>query len=297
LSFKHYRLIKGHAFVVAATAIWSGNFIVARILADTVPPVILVVLRSVIAAICLFPFVIRPLWNCIPVIRKHLGYLALTAFLGLTMSNMLVYVAATFSPALNMSLIAIFSPVFTVILARIFLQEALTSRRVIGLSVAISGVMFLLTDGRVSHLKDLTFSIGDVWMLGQAASFALYSILVRARPLELHPQAFLFSLFILGTLFLTPWFCWELSGMSLSDFSPNTRWAILYLGIGPSLLAYWFWNESVGIIGPARASFVYYLLPLFSGIEALFLLGEPVTEVHIVSGIMILTGVIVATWE
>ena len=297
MTFKHYRVIRGHVLVVAATAIWSGNFIVARFLADSTPPVILVVLRSFIAAVFLFPFVIRPLWNCIPLIRKHLGYLALTAFLGLTMSNMLIYVAATFSPALNMSLIAIFSPVFTIIFARIFLLEALTFRRAIGLSIAISGVVFLLSNGRISNLKDLTFSIGDVWMLGQAASFALYSILVRVRPAELHPQAFLFSLFVLGTLFLAPWFCWELSGMTLGDFPPKTIWAILYLGIGPSLLAYWFWNESVGIIGPARASLVYYLLPLFSGVEGLFLLGEPVTWVHIVSGIMILAGVIFATWE
>lgn len=269
----------------------------ARILSDSVPPVILVVLRSAIAAILLFPFIIRPLWNSIGLIRKHIGYLALTAFLGLTMSNMLVYVAASYSPALNMSLIAICSPVFTIIFARIFLSESFTHRRAVGLSIAIFGVLFLLTNGRLSLLRDLKFSVGDLWMLGQAASFALYSILVRIRPIELHPQAFLFSLFILGTLFLLPWFLWELSEMTLSNFSSQTIWAIFYLGIGPSLLAYWFWNESVGIIGPARASLVYYLLPLFAGVEALFMLGEPVTWVHVVSGIMILAGVVFATWE
>ena len=72
------------------------------------------------------------------------------------------------------------------------------------------------------------------------------------------------------------------------EFSPTTVAAILYLGIGPSLLAYLCWNESVAIIGPTRAAFVYYCLPLFSGGEAFLLLGESITAVHILSGTMIL---------
>ncbi|MBI5252490.1 MAG: DMT family transporter [Desulfomonile tiedjei] len=295
LSLQHYRSAKGYLFVLAATAIWSGNFIVARMLSDSVPPVTLVVLRSAIAAIVLLPFVIRPLYSEIRVIIRHLGYLALTALLGLTMCNTLVYVAAATSNALNLSLIAICSPVFTILFARVFLHDTLTLRRVVGLMTASSGVALLVTGGRISSLTHLTFSEGDMWMLGQAASFALYSILVRKKPVELQPLTFLFSLFLLGMLFLLPWFIWEQTGTKVVEFSPTTLVAILYLGIGPSLLAYLCWNQSVAIIGPARAAFVYYCLPLFSGVEALILLGEAVHAVHVLSGILILGGVVFAT--
>jgi drug/metabolite transporter (DMT)-like permease len=241
--------------------------------------------------------VIRPLCEEIGVIRKHFWYLALTAFLGLSVCNTVVYIAAATSPALNLTLIAICSPIFTIVFARLFLRDTLTIRRVIGLIAATSGVVFLITEGQPSRLTHLTFSEGDIWMLSQAASFALYSILVRKRPEELRPLTFLSSLFVLGLLFLLPWFAWELSGIQGIEFSPTTVAAILYLGIGPSLLAYLCWNESVAIIGPARAAFFYYCLPLFSGGEALLLLGEPITAVHVLSGGLILAGVIISTRE
>jgi len=293
----NFHSIKGYSLVLAATAIWSGNFIVARIISNFVPPVTTVVLRSLIAVIFLAPFVIKPLLHELPLIRKHIGYLALTAFLGLTVCNTVVYIAATTTKALNLTLIAISSPVFTIVFARIFLHDTLTFRRVIGLIAATAGVVLLITGGQLSRLAHLTFSKGDLWMLGQASSFAMYTILVRIKPAELRPLTFLFSLFVLGMLFLLPWFIWELPETKAIDFSPTIVAAIIYLGVGPSLLAYLFWNESVTIIGPARASFVYYCLPLLSGVEALILLGEPITAVHVFSGIMILAGGIVATSE
>jgi drug/metabolite transporter (DMT)-like permease len=297
LPVEHYRFLKGYSLVLAATAIWSGNFIVARVLSNSVPPVTLVALRSAIAIIILLPFVIRGLSGQVPIIRAHIGYLALTAFLGLTVCNTFVYIAAATSSALNMTLIAICSPIMTILFARLFLGDTLTFHRIVGLIVATSGVVFLITGGRFSRLAHLNFSEGDIWMLGQASSFALYSILVRKKPAELQSLTFLFSLFVLGMVFLAPWVAWELAGAGTIEFSPITIAAILYLGVGPSLLAYLCWNKSVATIGPTRAAFVYYCLPLFSGVEALLWLGEPITAIHILSGTMILGGVFFATRE
>ncbi len=258
-------------------------------------PVTLVVLRSAIAVVVLFPFVIRDLIEEMPEMRKHFWYLALTAFMGMTMCNTLVYIAALTSPGLNLTLIAICSPIFTMVFARLFLRDTLTVGRITGLITATCGVVLLITRGEYSRLASLAFSEGDLWMLGQASSFALYSILVRKKPAELRPLTFLFSLFVLGLLFLAPWFAWEWSTSKAIEFTPTIVGAIFYLGIGPSLLAYLCWNQSVAIIGPTKAAFVYYCLPLFSGVEAIILLGEPVGVMHVLSGILILAGVIVAT--
>ena len=260
--------------VIAATAIWSGNFIVARIIANSVPPVSTTVLRSLVAVILMVPFVIRPFYKELPLIRKHLGYLTLAAFMGLTVCNTAVYVAATTTNALNLTLIAIFSPIFTVVFARIFLRDTLTIRRVIGLIAATAGVILLITGGQVSRLVHLTFAKGDLWMLAQASSFAFYTILVRVKPDEISPLPFLFSLFILCIVFLVPLFVYEFAKFEAIDFSWKVIASILYLGIGPSLLAYLFWNESVAIIGPARAAFIYYLLPVLSGFEACRIFGR-----------------------
>lgn len=291
------RPVMGYVLVLTATAIWSGNFIVARVLSNSVPPVTLAFLRWAIAVVVLLPFAIRPLCRDIQVIRAHLGYLSLTAFLVVTVFNTLIYMAAHTSKALNLSLIAVSSPIFIVLFARLFLKDRFTFRIILGLVSATIGVILLITEGDLSRLMSLTFSEGDAWMLLAAGIFGAYTILVRVKPVALSPVAFLCSTSILGLLFLLPWVIWELRDVQSVNFSSTVIAAIVYVGIGPSLLAFLCWNEAITLIGPVRSAFVYYSLPVFSGAEALVLLGEPVHFVHVLSGILILLGVIVATRE
>ena len=254
-------------------------------------------LRWTTAVIVLLPFGISPFCRDIKVVRKHIGYLALTAFFGLTLCNTFVYIAAHTSNALNLSLIALCSPIFVAVFARLYLHDTLTFPRIAGLVTATLGAVLLITGGQIYRLMSLTFSEGDVLMLGQAATFALYSILVQLKPAEISQGTFLSSLFVLGWIFLMPWFVWELTGVNAISFSPTALAAIIYLGVGPSLVAYLCWNRAIKIIGPVRAGLVSYCLPLFSGIEAYLLLNEPVHWVHVLSGVLILAGVIIATRE
>ncbi|HMK35067.1 MAG TPA: DMT family transporter [Desulfomonilaceae bacterium] len=291
------RPVTGYLLVLAATAIWSGNFIVARGLSDSIPPVTLGFLRWATAVLAVLPFGLRPLYRSRSTVRKNLGYLALCGFLGVTVFNTLIYIAAHTSKALNLSLIAICSPLFIVMFARVFLGEPFTRPRIIGLVAATLGVVLLITGGHTSRLTDMHFSAGDAWMLVASAIFALYGILVRVKSPELSPMVFLTSTFILGLVFLVPWVAWEMTAVREIHFSRTAIASIVYLGIGPSLLAFWCWNQAIAIIGPVRSAFVYYCLPLFSGLEALVLLNEPIQAVHVVSGVLILTGVVVATRE
>lgn len=291
------RPVIGYMLVLTATAIWSGNFIVARILSGTIPPVTLAFLRWATAVVVLLPFGIRPFCRDIQVIRRHLGYLSLTAFLVVTVFNTLIYIAAHTSKAINLSLIAVSSPIFIVVFARLFLKDLFTFRRIVGLVATTFGVILLITEGDLSRLMGLAFSEGDVWMVLAAGIFGAYSILARIKPVALSPVAFLCSTFILGLLFLVPWVIWELRNVQVINFSSTAIAAIVYLGVGPSLLAFLCWNEAITRIGPVRCAFVYYSLPVFSGAEALVLLGEPVHLVHVLSGTLILLGVIFATCE
>jgi drug/metabolite transporter (DMT)-like permease len=236
-------------------------------------------------------------WRDLQVIREHIGYLSLAAFLVVTLFNTLIYIAAHTSNAMNLSLIAVSSPIFIVVFARLFLRDLLTSRKVVGLIAATAGVLLLVTRGDLAKLMGLTFSVGDVWMVLAAAIFGAYSVLARVKPVALSQVAFLTSTFVLGLVFMVPWLAWELTGVQSVTFSSTAIAAIVYLGIGPSLIAFLCWNEAIALIGPVRSAFVYYSLPVFSGAEALVFLGEPIQIVHVISGVLILLGVIVATRE
>jgi drug/metabolite transporter (DMT)-like permease len=94
---------------------------------------------------------------------------------------------------------------------------------------------------------------------------------------------------------LTPWMLWEQAGSSWPVMTMPVVGSVLYIGLMASLVAYFCWNRAVATIGPAKAGFIYYSLPVFSAAEAYLILGEPVTLVHVLSGACVLTGIIVAT--
>ncbi len=289
--------VRGYFLALIATAIWSFNFIAARFLHDSLPPVTLAFVRWTVAAIFILPFGIRPLFQDAKVIRAHMGYLCVTAFLLVTVFNTLIYIAAHTAKAVNLSLIASSSPIFTIALAYFFLKEPLSPRRVLGLFSATLGVILLVTRGDITVIENLTFSQGELWMVLAAVVFGVYNILARMKPHKLGSVAFLCSTLFLGLLFLVPWLIWELSYVNSFKLTLPAVLAIVYLGVGPSLIAFLCWNKAIMLIGPVRSALAYYSLPVFSAVEGLILLGEPVSSVDLLSGLLIMMGVIIATRE
>ncbi len=285
----------GFAFALGATMIWSGNFIVARGLNELVNPATLALMRWITACLFMLPVAGRTAWEQRKIIQKHIRYLLPTAFLGVTVFNTLIYVAAHSSTALNLSLIATSTPIFIILFARMFLREPITASRVAGLLLAVSGVVLLITRGDFSVLLGLSFAAGDIWMILAAVIFGGYSILIRKKPPEISLGVFLMSTFLLGLLMLVPWALWEIFCMGFPALSMDIVGSVLYIGIGASLAAFFLWTRAIEIIGPSAAGLIYYTLPLFSGFGAFLILGEPVGWVHALSGIMIFGGIITAT--
>lgn len=285
----------GFAFALGATIIWSGNFIVARELNESVSPAVLAFLRWLTACLALTPLAGLQAWKARHIIRGHLGYLLPTALLGVTVFNTLIYTAARTSTALNLSLIATSTPIFIILMSRIFLKEPVTRARAAGLLTALGGVLVLITRGDFSLLTELSFAPGDIWMLTAAMVFGGYTIMVRRKPLDISQGVFLMSTFGLGLLMLFPWALMEALFLGLPPFSAQIAGSVLYVGLGASLASFFLWTRAIGLIGPARAALIYYTLPLFSGLGAYVLLGEPVGWIHGLSAVMILGGIIIAT--
>ncbi|MCA1744077.1 MAG: DMT family transporter [Desulfonatronovibrio sp.] len=285
----------GVVFALGATMIWSGNFIVARGLNETINPATLAFLRWFVACLALLSITAGTVWKEKKVVVNNLSYLLPTAFLGITVFNTLIYVAASTSTALNLSLIATSTPIFIIIFARIFLGELITKARIAGLVLAVSGVVLLITRAELSMLTDLSFAKGDLWMVLAAMIFGGYSILVRKKPLEISQSVFLTSIFCLGLMMLMPLAGLEIMFKGLPQISKDIVYSVLYIGLGASLISFFLWSKAIEAMGPSKAGIIYYSMPLFSGTAAYIFLGEPVGWFHALSGVMIFSGIFIAT--
>ena len=290
-------MLTGYLCAMAAIIFWSYNFIIARELNDTVAPVSLAFGRWLVAVLVLFPFAIKSLLSEWIPVKENLAYLSITAFTGVTLFNTLLYLGGQTTGALNLALISITSPIFIVIFARIFYGELLTFYKVAGVFLVATGVIALITRGQLSSLLNLTFSIGDMWMLMGAIVFAIYSILIIKKPPQLGIRAFQLSTFILGLIFLLPFLAWEYAVVGPSAYDANAIYSILYLGVFASLFSFVLWNKAILLIGVSKTGMVYYTLPIFSGVMAWYFLGEDIGLLHLGSGVLIVSGVFMANHQ
>lgn len=126
------QLILGYVCAISATALWSGNFIIARGLNESIPPISLSFWRWIVAVIVFLPFALKRLITEWDILKENILYLSITALLGITIFNTLIYFAGRTTTAINLSLISITFPVFIVILSRIFYRELITINKGIG---------------------------------------------------------------------------------------------------------------------------------------------------------------------
>ncbi|MFF4188516.1 DMT family transporter [Streptomyces sp. NPDC001691] len=281
----------GPILATAATLIWSGNFVIARALHETVPPVQTAFWRWTIAMLAVAPLAAAQTWRQRALIRKHLGFLTVAALLGVTLFNTLIYQAGRSTSATNLALIAATSPAMIVGFGVLTGGERVTRRRAAGLVIALLGVIALVSKGSLSVLLGMQFSTGDLLMLLATATFAGYSAMVRRKPQGLTGLAFLFTTFVLGTLMLAPVYAVSLATQGGFTPSGGTVGALLYIGVCSSAVAYFTWNKAIDLIGATRAGFIYYLQPVFVAVVSFFALGEPTTPIQIACMGLIIVGI------
>lgn len=288
----------GYGLGFAAIAFWSVNVLVSRIYAGHMGAAEISMWRWLVALMALLPFAIKPMreaWSLI--MARPLFYAFLLGGLGLfriTLLNSLIYLAGETASAINMALMGTVGPLFLAILGFIVLKQPITLRHAFGYAVTICGVVVLILNGNISNLRSFHFVMGDVWMLLSAVCFAAYSIILSFKPPQLSSTALLAYSAIIGLAFIVPFGLEDMAvrGYSLPPFS--TMMVMVYLGLFPSLIAFFCWSTAMELLGPAKAGLIYYMLPLLSTVEAVFFLGEHFALSQGFGGLLILAGVMFA---
>lgn len=285
----------GISLAVLATIIWSGNFIISRGVNQVIGPVSLAFYRWITATLIIAPFAWKKYKAEKEIVFPKLKYLGWVALTGIALFNTFVYVAGHYTTAINLALIGTTSsPIFATIMAVIFLKEKLSAFRVAGMMICITGIIVLISKGSLSALASFHFSKGDLWVMAGALAFAIYNILVRKKPHNISALNFLFVIFAMGTIMLFPFYLIELFAGKPTQWSWPLFSATLYLGAGTSVLAFLCWNIALHKLGAGRTVLFGNLIPIFSTFEAVIFLGEQITTIHMISGTLVITGLVLA---
>jgi len=260
--------------------LWSFAFVAGKIGVTDCPPLILLAARFLLAGILIAG---------ISALRREafdlsLRDVAVYALLGL--ANNALYLGLGYTGLKTVSagiggLVVSANPVFTAVLAALFLGEVMTWRKAFGLLLGVAGVTFIVWH-RLSvgtdHLEGMLFTLASL------ASIVAGTILFKL----LAPKG---SLWIgngiqnlAGGLALVPF---AAAFADVNDIVPSARLlgAFAFLVLGGSILAYLLWFHPLKVYGATAASAWHFLMPPLGMLFAWLVLGEHV-ELRDLAGIV-----------
>ena len=277
--------------VLFAVIVWGASFIATKVALRDISPIAVVWLRFSMGVIILGIAVVMRKQFSLPN-KNEWAYFALLGFLGITFHQWLQSNGLQTSEAGTTAWIVATTPVFMALLGWIVLKEGLSWYKLIGIFLAFTGVLLVVSKGNLSSISIGKFGApGDKLILISAVNWAVFSVLSR-RGLKSYPASLMmFYVMSLGWLFTTLLFFASTRLMEVSNLTINGWLGIAFLGIFCSGLAYIAWYDALQALPAAQTGAFLYIEPLVAVAVAFFVLGEPITLVSLIGGGVILFGV------
>ncbi|PVY70714.1 EamA domain-containing membrane protein RarD [Tamilnaduibacter salinus] len=294
MSFQRQRALAITGLVMT-TLFWGGNALVARATAETIPPLALSFWRWFIPCIYLLPFTIRAFYRYRHTLRQNRLKVLVLALFSVGAYNTILYLAAQSTTAINIALVAATMPLMIVLLSALILRVLPGGWQWLGLISALAGVLTILSQASADRILSITFNPGDVLMVLSITCWALYSVLLKRWPLAIPPFPLLCILITLGVPMILPFYLWELAREGGFALNTGTVGALLYVGTLPSVAAYSLWINGLREMGPGTAGLFAYLIPVFTALIAVPVLGESIELYHAIGGALVLIGLIAAS--
>jgi drug/metabolite transporter (DMT)-like permease len=273
-----------------AAAIWGGMYVVSKVVLDVVPPFSLLTLRLLLGALTLGPFVLRK--GGIRFSRQQWMQVLGVGFVGYGISLGFQFVGTKLSTAANGSLVTSATPTFVLLFAAWILHERVTLPRLGALGLATLGVIIVI-DPRNAQISSTLFW-GNLSLVAAALTWALYSVLVRKMTRGLDVLSVSLVCFLGGLPLAIPAAGLEVKLSGIGEITPWILVGILYLGVISTGLAMFLWNLAFARLEAGIASLTFFAQPVVGAGLGALLLGEQLSTMFLLGGLLIGVGLLIA---
>lgn len=278
---------------LAAVAIvfWGISFVATKAALREISPPTLIFARFAIGAVVLLGIVRQ--WPP----RRAWGALAVMGFVGVFVHQMLQAYALTMTSATNTGWLIGITPIWSAILSAVLLRERFGFWKIAGLVGGFAGALLVVTKGNFSaSVFGAPSTAGDLMIFLSTINWSIYTVLGHKTIRELGPRRATSGAMLFGALMLTPFFIARRGWVELPRLSATGWGALLFLAVCCSALGYLFWYGALERIEVTRVAALLYAEPLVTFLAAALLLGERVSAVVILGGVLVLASVLVAQY-
>jgi drug/metabolite transporter (DMT)-like permease len=282
-----------YVFLLVTALFWGGNAVAGKFAVGHISPMLLTLLRWLVAFLLVAAISTRHVRRDWKVLRKHLWLLAALGAFGFTFFNMALYSALNYTSAINVTIEQAGIPMVIFITNLLLFGTPVRTGQIFGFSLSLIGVALTAGHGSFSQLASLQVNFGDTLMLLAVLLYSGYTVALRFRP-AINWQSLMTAMTFFAFLTAIPFTIWEMKSGAMRFPDMTGTLVVLYTAILPSLAAQVLFIKGVEYIGANRAGLVLNAVPIFGTLLAVALLGEDFRPYHAVALVLVLGGIWIA---
>ena len=269
----------------------ATNIIVARGGVEYVPPISLAFWRWLTVFLILFPFFYYEILKNKKYINKEFWKLFFLGSMGCGVCGAFPFIAGMSTTMANMGIIYTSSPIFIIILSVMFFKDKINLSRIIGLILCLTGVLAIISKGKLDLLINFKFTSGDLWMVGAAIGWAVYSIYLLNWKSNFSLIARFTLIALFGAVSLFPFYLLEEIFYFNTVFNSKFFFWVLFAAISPGIIAFTLYTRVQKHLGASLAGFTLYIFSIYSAIYGIILFNEALLSFHYFGAAFVFAGV------
>lgn len=279
----------GSLYLILASSIWGGMYVVVKVVVAVIPPLELVWMRYLIAlvALVIIGLVTKQNWR---IKRHHFGIIIAIAIIGYVISIVTQETGTMLSTAQMGAIITSTTPAFMVLFASLILKESLSLKKAISVSLATIGVIIIV------GIDDINVSstLGGVSLIIAALTWALMSVLIKRLPSDYSQIVVTAYAALIAVVVLTPFVIPKLPQIDLNDLINPTIWGgLMYLGVISTSIAFLLWNRGLQMLNASSGGVFFFFQPVVGTLLGWLILGETISITFWIGSVLILFGVLI----
>ena len=272
----------------------ASNIIVARGGVEYVPPVSLAFWRWLTVFLILMPFFFDEIIKKKKELKKETFKLFFLGLMGCGICGAFPFIAGMSTTMANMGIIYTSSPIFIIVMSVLFFRDKINLSRIAGLILCLSGVLIIICKGDLTYLINFKFTSGDLWMLGAAIGWAVYSIFLINWKSSFSLMARFTLIAFFGAISLFPFYLIEETYFFNTAFNNNFIFWVLFAAISPGIIAFTLYTKVQKYVGASLAGFTLYIFSIYSAIYGIILFDETLLSFHYYGAALVFIGVYLA---
>lgn len=286
---------KAPAFIAAFSAalIYAVSFTIAKDVMPTyVKPFGFILLR--VAGATLLFWLLGLFAKKEKIERNDFLTIAAAAFFGVALNMLTFFKGLSLTTPISASVIMVTTPILVLVLSAIILKEKITSIKVLGILMGLSGAILLIAYGQSLNAGENAV-LGNLLVFVNASSYAMYLIVVKKLTQKYHPFTFIKWLYLFGLVMVIPFSISEALEIQWQAINSTILLKIIFVVVFTTFCAYLFNIFALTKLKPTTLSSFIYLQPLLATIYALLVGSDKIDTIKIIAAILIFSGVFLVT--